>query len=234
VFALAYLRWGEATRVIPRPAWIALLVPYAVVAVVLGWYNWARFGSISEFGTSYMLLGENVRLARADELVFLRQGLFEYLLSPARRRPGFPGLALRPASFPSPSELSYLREPVAGLLPNMPASLLGILGLFAAWRSRDAPQKWLALFIAVLAGVGLTVIAVSSFHFHGVTMRYQMDYAPMLLLASVLGWAMLAERLTAGTVATRALQATAILVVAWSAFFSIAITTFPCAGTGSC
>ena len=61
-------------------------------------------------------------------------------LSPARRRPGFPGLALRPASFPLPTELNYLREPVAGLLPNMPASLLGIVGLFAAWRSRRLPR----------------------------------------------------------------------------------------------
>jgi hypothetical protein len=70
IFALAYLRWGEGRRDIPRAAWIALLAPYGTVAIVLAWYNWARFGSVSEFGTSYMLLGENVRLARADE--FLR------------------------------------------------------------------------------------------------------------------------------------------------------------------
>jgi hypothetical protein len=86
----------------------------------------------------------------------------------------------------------------------------------------------------VLACVGLIVIAVSSFHFHGVTMRYQMDYAPMLLLASVLGWAMLSQRLKNAVTTTRALQAVALLAVAWSVFFSIAITTFPCAGTGSC
>src|SRR5438552_240412 len=168
VFALAYLRWGDDRRAIPRSTWIALLAPYAAVALALAWYNWARFDSVSEFGTTYMLLGENGRLARANELGFLRRGLFEYLLSPARRKPGFPGLRLRPPSFPLPTEANYIKEPIAGLLPNMPASVLGIVGIFASRKALAPRRRWLTLFAATVAGVGFIIVAVSSFHFHSV------------------------------------------------------------------
>jgi hypothetical protein len=236
VFALAYLRWGALRGPIPRRAWSALLGPYVLVGLALAWYNWARFGSVSEFGTNYMMLGENIRLARADEFEFLRRGLFEYLISPARTRPGFPGISLRPMSFPLPTESNYIKEPVAGLLPNMPACLVGLLGLVGVAvmpHARRRQQRWLPLFVALLAGIALVVVAISSFHFHSVTMRYQVDYAPMLLLASVLGWIMFMQALRAGWV-RRMAQTAAVFVVAWSAFFSIAITTYPCAGTGSC
>src|SRR5205085_10868306 len=134
--------------------------------------------------------------------------------------------------FPLPTEANYIKEPIAGLLPNMPASVLGIVGIFASRKALAPRRRWLTLFAAILAGTALIVVAISSFHFHSVTMRYQMDYAPMLLLAPVLGWTMLSQQLKPRTTTTLALQPVAVTIVAWSAFVSIATTASPSAGTG--
>jgi hypothetical protein len=232
-FGLAYVRWSGTFGTERRWAMAALVGPYVSVALALGWYNWARFGSLTEFGTSYMLLGENIRLARANELEFLRRGLFDFLLSPARVVDDFPWFRLRPLNYPVPTEQNYLEEPVAGLLPNMPACLFGIVAFCAQPFGRLRRYAWLSTLIALLAATGFAVVAVNSYHFHGATMRYQMDYAPLLLLASVLGWFMAFERVQ--TLLWRRLwPGVAIVAVAWSAFFSVAITSYPCAGTGSC
>lgn len=233
VFGLAYVRSSRTFDGHRRWALAALVAPYVAVALALGWYNWTRFGSLAEFGTSYMLLGENIRLARANELEFLRRGLFDFLLSPGRVVGDFPYFRLRPLSYPVPTELNYLEEPVAGLLPNMPACLLGIVAFCTQPFGRLRRYAWLSALIALLAATGFVIVAVNSYHFHGATMRYQMDYAPLLLLASVVGWFMAFERVQ--TLLRRRLwTAGAVVAVVWSGFFSVAITSYPCAGTGSC
>jgi hypothetical protein len=232
--ALAYLHWGRGGERINRSLVAALTLPAAAVALALAWYNVARFGSVSEFGTSYMLQGENVRKARASELGFLRTGMWEYLLSPPQVTDEFPWFRLRAASFPQPTEVSYLREPVAGLVPNMPASVLGIVAFFLQPVGRIRRSGWLGIMIGALTAIGLMIVAVSSYRFHGATMRYQIDYGPILLLASVLGWFTVVQHLQRGSTLRWCLSIVAAAVVAWSAFFAIAITAYPCAGTGSC
>jgi len=234
LFALGYLGWGENPPVRRRAALAAIVVPYLAVGLLLAWYNWARFGSVTEVGTSYQLLGENFRLARANELGFLRRGLFEFVLSPARMTHAFPWFRLRPLVYPLPTERNYLQEPVAGLLPNMPACVLGVVAFCSQPLSRLRRLRWLSVFIGLLAGTGFAIVALSSYHFHGATMRYQMDYAPILLLASVLGWFMAWQRVERPTRLHHLLKGLSVAVVVWSAFFAVVITTYPCAGTGSC
>jgi len=141
---------------------------------------------------------------------------------------------MRPLSYPIPYEMSYLREPVAGLRPNMPACVLGVIAFCVQPLRRLRRHAWVSTLIALLAITALLIVGTISFHFHGATMRYQIYYAPLLLMASVLGWCMLSQRLTAGMLTYRVLHLGAVVVVAWSAIFSIAITAYPCAGTGSC
>ena len=92
---------------------------------------------------------------------------------------------------------------------------------------------WLTTLLSVLVGVGLLVLALTSFHLHGATMRYQMDWTPIFLLASVTGYVMVLVKGSAGRWRI-ALLCTGIVLLAWSIYMSIAITAFPCAGTGSC
>ena len=114
------------------------------------------------------------------------------------------------------------------------ACLVGIVAFLAQPIGRLRARLSLSAFIVLLVGVGLLVISLDSYRIHGATMRYQLDYAPMLLMAAVLGWIMFSQRLQKGTRRYLLVQTCAVLVVAWSAFFSIAIIAYPCAGTGSC
>lgn len=212
----------------------ALMVPSALIGLVLAWYNLARFGSLFEFGTGYQLLGENVRVARANELGFLWHGLFDYLVAPPARRDGFPWIGLRPAVFPLPTEMNYLEEPTVGLLPAFPATLLGSLGLLLKPRLRPAGDRTLVIMVGMIFAVGVAVMSLASFHQHSASMRYQMDWAPMFLIGSVVGFLVGQQRLRPGSAARRVVNLLAVVAVAWSAVFAVAITAYPCAGTGSC
>jgi hypothetical protein len=237
LFALAFIAWGPLERSIARrPAFVAVLAPCLAIAVALAWYNWARFGSVGEFGTSYQLLGENVRLARANELGFLREGMFQYLLSPSRTVPGggFPWFHLRPYSYPQPTEQNYLLEPVAGVIPNMPAAVVGVVAYFvASWRQLLRAHLWLTLFVTTAVLDGLLTVAAISYHQHGATMRYEPDFAAPLLFASVLGGVAWLTRLHRPWLRWAA-ASVSLVVVGWSVFFVLNITGYPCAGTGSC
>jgi hypothetical protein len=235
LFGVAWIWRGPLERPgNPRTMTLALVAPYVVVGVLLAWYNVARFGTLTEFGTSYMMTGENVRLAATNRLSFLARGLFEYLLSPSRFEGGFPRFRLRPASFPTPSEQAYLLEPVAGIVPNLPASVAGIVAYFLRpWRAlKESP--WLTAFLAVCTGVGGLTLVVTSFHFHGATMRYELDFVPLLLVASVIGWVVVANRLRNRSAWYWVFQSVGLLLLVWSIVFAVAITSYPCQGTGSC
>jgi hypothetical protein len=215
-----------------RGALGALMAPVALVGAMIAWYNWARFGSFSEFGTSYMMQGENVRLARSSELEFLVRGMYDYLFAPPRFSSAFPWLRLRALSMPIPTERNYLEEPVAGIVVSQPVSVAGLIAFISLPFRRVAQLKWFSWLVATMAGIALLVIATVSYRLHGATMRYQIDYVPFLLLASVLGFlAFVRERRSWSLYLTISV---AVLLLAWSIFFALSITLYPCAGTGSC
>jgi putative effector of murein hydrolase len=115
----------------------------------------------------------------------------------------------------------------------MPATVLGVVTYFAASWRRLRAQPWLSLLIATAVLVGVLTLAAISYHQHGATMRYELDFAPPLLFASVLGgvaWLQRLDRTWLRTVAGGA----AMLVVGWSVFFVLNVTAVNCVGTGSC
>ena len=70
---------------------LALLLPLGLGAAALGWYNWARFGSVLETGISYQLSGGFQQ--HQDELfspLYILQNLANYLFAPARLGYAFP------------------------------------------------------------------------------------------------------------------------------------------------
>ena len=208
-------------------------MPWIGVGAALAWYNWTRFGAVSEFGTNLMLSGENVRLARKNEIDLLVRGMFHYFLAPWRWQTDLPLPQLRPLLYPTPIETGYIEEPVAGLAPLLPASLAGVVLYFCQPVRRWRQQPWLVGLLGVLVAFGLVVAATVSYRIHGATMRYVIDFAPVLLLASVTGFVAVVATSRPGW-HRQLLLAVGIAVLAWSVIGSVAITTYPCAGTGSC
>ena len=107
---------------------IALLGPYLVIGFLLALYNYVRFGSVSEFGTSYQLLGVDPQTYPFNQLWYIPHGIYYFLFSPARYLDTFPFIFLRLNTFDSATYLqAYQNEPVAGILTNMPIITIGLL-----------------------------------------------------------------------------------------------------------
>src|SRR5207248_1607821 len=99
-----------------------------------------RFGSIFEFGQSYQLAGENIRTYPFRQLSYVPKGLYYYLLSPGRLLGEYPYLFLRKNTLNGDllqhnvARNDYTSEPVAGVLTNMPAAIIGYLLVLSCFR----------------------------------------------------------------------------------------------------
>ena len=60
----------------------ALLAPYVAIGVLVALFNYARFGSITEFGQSYQLTLLNPRTYPYGRLSYIPKGIYAYVFSP--------------------------------------------------------------------------------------------------------------------------------------------------------
>lgn len=220
---------------------VALIAPYVVMGVLVALFNYARFGSVTEFGQSYQLTLLNVRTYPYGSWSYVPRGFFYYLFSPGRWLSHFPYLFLRANAFdpvyiaraPGGQHL-YLNEPVAGLVTNMPVTGVGFVLLATGVRSvaRRLPRVIPTLLVLVVPAV--LALLITSYQLQGTTMRYELDFAPLIGLASLLGWvawSRIPHRAAWTAWSGHALWLAALVA---SIAFSLAITFTPCAGTGSC
>ena len=118
-------------------------------------------------------------------------GLYYFFLEPPQLSGDFPFWRLEPKAHWNFEHYYYL-EPVSGMLRSMPfLNLLFLLPLlWGGLRRRSAELSWA---IAGLAGLGLTLTAVVS-GVQGPTMRYELYFVGLLLLAALLLWFELRSR----------------------------------------
>ncbi len=194
---------------------LALGLPLAAGAMALAGYNWARFGSMTEFGVRYQLAGINVHAVFDTRLTsshYVLPNLWRYLFEWPWVRREFPFLIARDkldwpvTRFALPPE--YTVEQVAGVAWSSPYLLLAVapvLSLFkrrprvASARSAGAgsaglafssgsAQSWLVLTLSLAA---ILAFAPPLFQV-GSTMRYFADASPaMAALASIGAWRLL-------------------------------------------
>ena len=153
----------------------------AGVALVL-LYNYARFGSPLEFGTSYMLPGFDARKVRLFSTNRLLPNLWFSLLEPPRLQSRFPFVVLAPnPPFPIPKNLLRL-EKVAGIAWLAPMTVL-LLWAPGAWKRilSSLRREWL-LCTGTLLVLGAAWICVDGIVM--ATMRYEADFATVLFVAA--------------------------------------------------
>jgi hypothetical protein len=167
--------WGRAA---------ALAGAFGAVGLGLAWYNYARFGSPLELGTSYMFTNPYGSAGRNLGLRFLGFNAYVYYLAPAQWSRYFP-FAKMIHSPPLPSGYSGM-EFVYGLLPNFPFIGLALLAPLAWWRRPGADGETLREFAVAVAALFLTVGGLLVF-FLSATARYMVDFAPALMLLAGLG-----------------------------------------------
>jgi hypothetical protein len=175
------LSWRE----IPAVA-ASLTGPWVVCVALLAAYNYHRFGSFTEFGTRYTLIGGRERLPdlRLLDLRRLPADLFCYLLYPPRAIANFPYVEL---IYPSESLFpkgNLGRTEIAGSLTGMPfLGFLALAPLTLVRAFRGGRYSFLAT-VSVLLGAGLFVLLFLACF--SAAMRYTVDFAGFFILASFL------------------------------------------------
>ena len=201
----------------------AIAVPVGVCLVLLAVYNVVRFGSVTEFGQTYQLGGIKTSTLDRFDVGRLVPGVFFYLLAPPSVDLLFPFAHLTP-TYPGTLAPEYAAglELVAGALATTPLLVLAFAApaLLARERGRreDMVVGSLLLLVAVL------VMAVPLLTFNGATMRYEVDYVTLLMLAALLVWLRVEEALPGRRLVGAAVRAVAGLAALVAVVFGLAFS----------
>ncbi|MBI2424299.1 MAG: hypothetical protein HYV27_15815 [Candidatus Hydrogenedentes bacterium] len=226
---------SASTRRFAIGAFAATWLPAGVLGLAVAGYNHARFDSPFEFGTSFQLT-----LERQSHIQFsfgaFWPSLYLYLWHPFKMTRDFPFYAVHTQYGLSVPRGLHV-EPVAGLFRISPFLLLLFLApLLFLSRPQHAsgapprPQYSAAWFIAYLMATAvaglLLVILVAVYHI--VTMRYLLDFTPVLCVAAVCIW-FHADALLAGRrCLRRASRAGVLAVLVYSVAANLGLSIMGC------
>jgi hypothetical protein len=192
-----------------RPV-LALGSVLGVGLAALGWYNWARFGSVFETGIKYQLAGVPLQEygGKISSPSYIIQNLYNYFLNPPDLKYAFPyfhpvaGITrLVTSSIALPA--IYRTQEMTGVIYSAPFLLLAVLPLISILLKnpgsliRNDKGPWFTWLIVALAGSFLFGFAFFVTFFWAAE-RYLLDFLPCLLLLSLIGFWQLDR-----TVATR-------------------------------
>jgi len=162
---------------------LSLAAPYIVIGAGLAWYNFARFGSIFEFGASYQITNENVAVVtQTGVLGNLRRafdGFFSYFFTSFNLRPHFPYVhatyshVLFTGHFPRTAKIGAFMLPITWFI-------FSILYL----RKKESAKKAMPI-IKWFTLIGL-LIAMLSTVLIGPLARYSVDFFWLIMFASML------------------------------------------------
>jgi hypothetical protein len=180
---------------------VALALPLSAAVAVLGWYNYARFGSVTEFGVDKQL--STMKFSFSFENYW--PNLYSYLLRELESSCSFPfvWLSYRPwseteAVFPPGFELPAFykaSEPAMGLLWGAPWVMLAIPALvFAMIPSArraicgdDAERGRFMVIAMVCLALLATLPLLAPLGLWMATVRYEIDVVAALVLLGALG-----------------------------------------------
>ena len=161
------------------------LVPFVVVFLPLCAYNYARFGSLFDFGNGYNLTGDDMLAYNQPKLLTLCLAL-TYTFQPVQFSSVFPFVEMTSTEFPfgsSPNEPFF-----GGFFLLKPAMFLAFAVPYMFTRVRKRKLFGLFVIAALLAVVILIIDARAS-----ITQRYFTDFGWYVGLCSCIGYMSLRE-----------------------------------------
>jgi len=200
---------GSRTTVIPSVAFLSLIVlvwalksqrpkafsfitafalPLVIGAVAYGWYNLARFDSVTEFGLRYQLTSYNLyeSLDETFSPAYIPPNLYKTLFNTLETRKSFPYLFPTRWQGPDWLERDYpnfyllLAEGITGIFISSPFMAFA----FLAGLNKNKNLQWIILSLA--GSSFLAFITLQTFFF--TAMRYLLDLIPALSLLAVIGF----------------------------------------------
>jgi hypothetical protein len=208
------LRWWVERPNPWRGLAAAALGPIIAVGAGLAAYNYVRFGSITEFGQTYQMAGDDIRGLKLFGPGYMAYNFRIYILAAAGLSPFFPFITVIDPPV-APTGQFGIEDPY-GLLPCLPWVVLAAVALRA--RPGSGAGHELTFWVAGTLAAALATMAVV-FCFGGACGRYMVDFTPALtLLAGVGALALMVRnrgflrRMSGGLV---------VVLAVWSASFGL-------------
>jgi len=173
-----------------RRAWVAFLIPLAITGAAMATYNYARFGSFTEFGETYQLTGVAMRdyrvcsLCNIPEAIRLVNNLEHYLAWPPDVHSQFPFVDLQTTRLDQTVSFPGLSEHMAGVGPINPVVIIGcVIALLLVPRRRvlDAPARG---GLRVMSAAWLIMLGLSMCWY--VVARYSLDFMMLMTVATAI------------------------------------------------
>ena len=162
---------------------LALGIPYMTIGAALAWYNYARFGSITEFGSNYQLTMENISvLTHTGVLGNLRRvsdGIFTFMFNNFSLQPRFPYVTATYSQLIFTGFMSRTATIGAFMLP-----VTWFLPSVVYLRKKPSGKQALPLVISMVA-TGM-LIAIMATVLIGTISRYSVDFFWLLVLPSLM------------------------------------------------
>ncbi len=186
-FPLFWRPYIKEKRILTRKGafeFVCLIAPYLVVAAGIMLYNYARFGSFTDFGANYNLT-VNDMTKRGWNIGRLAPAIFAYFLQPANVVGVFP--FIQPTEFATTYMGQTIKETTfGGVFACLPILwTLAFTGPIIKKRIKARSTHTIAGVIGVLLGSALC-IALLDAEMAGILQRYYADFSFMLLIATVL------------------------------------------------
>ena len=164
---------------------LCLALPFTILFAGVMAYNSARFGSPSDFGMLHYL-GPTLHSAdNMNSFSNLPPSLYFGILCPPRIDDIFPFIHFNPVyplKFP---QGFFNEEPNAGFLVTSPVTAYSLL--FVGLWKREWIKARIGILVSLLASFGLLLMFIEKYMMTWSTQRYQLDFAPTILLGAVIG-----------------------------------------------
>jgi hypothetical protein len=184
---------------------VSLYLPLALGGAGLAWYNWARFGSITETGFSYALAGIDLQEHSAEVFsnAYIFQNVYNYLLRPPGFLSTFPFIEMLKGSentilpfYEVPK--FYYAQSLTGLLYLFPFAIFAIVSLIAFFRepvqeksavsSLDPGDHQLLVWMTLQLGGSILIAFFLLTLYFWAGIRYLGDFISPLTVLSALGF----------------------------------------------
>lgn len=175
----------------------SFILPIIIGAGVLMWYNYARFDSFFEFGTSYQLTVSNIS-ANSMRLSDLPNAIIHYIFHPFKFSPEFPFFEVQQASINNYGHYMY-SDNFFGMI-NFPCLMLGLfISIYFVLRNAKKERRLKkgdnVKYFTYLSLVLIALFAVwTDYCLAGVVFGYTLDIMPVLTMIYALVFLDLSEQ----------------------------------------
>ncbi len=177
LFAPTVLRQKKGNK---AAAIAAFVIPYIAVAAVTMWYNYARFGSVFDFGANYNLT-TNDMTSRGFKPDRIPLGIFAYFFQLPCSVPVFPFIAQTDISC-NYMGITITEDMYGGILVTQPI----LWFIFGLKKAKNILCEKNLYYFALLLPIMAFAVGIADTEMSGILSRYYLDFSYIMLLCAII------------------------------------------------